>query len=175
MNIGARITARKVVYSYIYSYIVQHNPYDNPTWELDAITDSYGVPLAGNEKTIQDLEDDDAILQYCIRIVKSFFSYRRRPQVDMQYIKAMIPAIHHTLQDIPSKVDSFASSFQFQKMDVCDQTLFVLAITEFLYMDTPKEVMINESVELAKRYGDEGSSKLVNGVLHSLLDTIEKK
>jgi transcription termination factor NusB len=29
-------------------------------------------------------------------------------------------------------------------------------------MKTPKEIVLNETIELAKKYGDDGSSKLIN-------------
>jgi transcription termination factor NusB len=35
-------------------------------------------------------------------------------------------------------------------------------------MGTPKEVVINEMVEFGKRYGDESSFKLLNGIAHKL-------
>lgn len=35
-----------------------------------------------------------------------------------------------------------------------DQALFVLGYEEWILIETPKEVIINEVVELAKRYGD---------------------
>ena len=36
-------------------------------------------------------------------------------------------------------------------------------------MDTPPAVVINEMVELAKRYSDDGAPKLVNGLLNAIL------
>ncbi|MEI7477699.1 MAG: transcription antitermination factor NusB [bacterium] len=40
-------------------------------------------------------------------------------------------------------------------------------------MQTPKEVILNEMIELAKKYGDDGSSKLINGILHKILTAEE--
>ena len=43
--------------------------------------------------------------------------------------------------------------------------------------DVPVNVAINESIELAKGYGDENSGKFINGVLNAVAhdDTIKKK
>ena len=45
-----------------------------------------------------------------------------------------------------------------------------LALFEMDYLkDTPSSVVINEAVELAKRYGEEGDSRFINGLLGSYL------
>ena len=40
---------------------------------------------------------------------------------------------------------------------------------ELKFTDTPTAVVINEAVELAKRYGEEKSGKFVNGVLKGVV------
>lgn len=59
-------------------------------------------------------------------------------------------------------------------MDLIDRVLFVLGYIEYTELRTPKEVMLNEMVELAKRYGDDSSSKLINGIGHKLLSSIDE-
>ena len=44
-----------------------------------------------------------------------------------------------------------------------------LAIYELNYTDTPFKVVINEAVELSKKYGDDTSSVFVNGILASVV------
>lgn len=46
-----------------------------------------------------------------------------------------------------------------------DRTVLRLAAYELLHTQTPPQVVINEAVELAKRYGTEESGRFVNGVL----------
>ncbi|NCO98026.1 hypothetical protein GW864_02505, partial [bacterium] len=35
-----------------------------------------------------------------------------------------------------------------------------------------KEILINEMIELAKRYSDDGSPKLLNGIMHKIVNNI---
>jgi transcription antitermination protein NusB len=49
-----------------------------------------------------------------------------------------------------------------------DRTVLRLAAYELLHTPTPPQVVINEAVELAKRYGTEESGRFVNGVLGAL-------
>jgi transcription termination factor NusB len=60
-------------------------------------------------------------------------------------------------------------------MDPMDQVLLLLWYIEYKVLWTPKEVIINEMVELAKRYADDWSPKLVNWILHELLSSEETK
>jgi transcription termination factor NusB len=58
-------------------------------------------------------------------------------------------------------------------MDVIDQMIFVLWYTEYTTLGTAKEVLLNEMIEIAKRYGDDASSKLINGIGHKILSGIQ--
>jgi len=46
---------------------------------------------------------------------------------------------------------------------------------EYTHLGTPKEVVLNEMVELAKRYGDESSPKLLNGIGHKIFAGLDKE
>ena len=54
-------------------------------------------------------------------------------------------------------------------MDVLDRAIFLLWYIEFKELSTPKEVVLNETIEIAKRYWDSSSYKLVNWILHKIL------
>ena len=172
MNIPARITTRKVVYAFIYSHIVQHNPFNIQIRNVQPI-DKNGLPARESDIHQVAIMDDSDLLDYCIVIVQNFFSYKKTPDIDMDYLKKMIKAVIATLSTIATQVNNYTNTFSFEKMDISDQALFVLAVTEFQALQTPKEILLNEMVELAKRYGDKGSSKLINGVLHKLFADLQ--
>lgn len=72
-------------------------------------------------------------------------------------------------------VDSYVRTFSFSDMDLMDRVLFVLGYAEYSLLKTPKEVLLNEMIELAKRYGDDSSPKLVNGIGHHMIQSIEAR
>lgn len=53
-------------------------------------------------------------------------------------------------------------------MAATDRNILRLAAFEILYTETPNRVVINEAVELAKRYGAKQSAQFVNGILDGL-------
>ena len=46
-----------------------------------------------------------------------------------------------------------------------EKALLKIATYEILFEDVPAEILVNEVVELAKKYGDEKSHEFINGVL----------
>jgi N utilization substance protein B len=70
---------------------------------------------------------------------------------------------------VEKAVDTYTETFSYQQMDVINQAIFLLGYTERKTLGTPKEILINEMVELAKRYSDEGAPKLINGIMHNII------
>ena len=55
-------------------------------------------------------------------------------------------------------------------MAATDRNVLRLGAYEILFTETPDRVVINEAIELAKRYGTNNSSQFVNGVLDRLMN-----
>ena len=87
--------------------------------------------------------------------VDCFFDERLTEDIDFDYISKV--GIHFTkyIDEILQKVNSYAQTFEYRQMDPLDQAIFLLGYTERKELDTPKEVLLNEMIELAKRYSDE--------------------
>lgn len=57
--------------------------------------------------------------------------------------------------ELIEKVNHYAKTFDFEQMDILDQACLLLGYLEYKILQTPKELIINEMVELGKRYSDE--------------------
>ena len=57
------------------------------------------------------------------------------------------------------------------RMAALDRLILRLAIGEFLHGETPRNVVINEALELAKTFSGDDSAKFINGIL----DAVKKK
>ncbi len=76
------------------------------------------------------------------------------------------------LGELDGLISAHASNWDIRRMAVVDRNILRMGAYELLYVDdVPPKVCLNEAIELAKRFGDEKSSKFVNGIL----DTIHKK
>jgi transcription antitermination protein NusB len=61
-----------------------------------------------------------------------------------------------------------AAGWRVDRMPAVDRTILRLALYELRHTSTPLAVVIDEAVELAKRYSTERSGSFVNGVLGKL-------
>lgn len=56
----------------------------------------------------------------------------------------------------------------FERLSVLEQSILLISFQEILENDTPKPIVINEAITLAKKYCDDDSYKLLNGVIDQL-------
>ena len=101
--------------------------------------------------------------------LRHFFDQWKEEDVDMEYILKIWSAFSDYVSEVEKVVNEYTTSFSYQQMDVIDQSLFLLGYTEWKVLGTAKEILINEMIELAKRYSDEGAPRLVNGVMDKVL------
>lgn len=70
------------------------------------------------------------------------------------------------LEEIDAALEQHLENWSLARLPKIERTVLRLAVYEILYMqETPKRVVLNEAIELCKTFGDEKSSKFVNGVL----------
>ena len=65
--------------------------------------------------------------------------------------------------------EHLAKGWTFSRLTTVEQALLRLGAYEILFTETPDLVAIDESIELAKDFSDEKSSKFINGMLTNLI------
>ena len=75
------------------------------------------------------------------------------------------------LEKIDALIADTAEHWRLSRIAALDRIILRLAISEFLDGSTPRNVIINEALELAKTFSGEESVKFVNGIL----DAVKKK
>lgn len=76
---------------------------------------------------------------------------------------------------IDQLLTKLATNWKLSRMPVVDRNILRLGAYEIMHAETPGRVAVNESIVLAKRYGDKNSPRFVNGVLDRLLKESEKE
>ena len=88
------------------------------------------------------------------------------PEKDMEYIRGKYEKIAGRLPEIDGMINEKAKGWSTSRMGKVDLTIIRLAVYEILFdEEVPVGVAINEAVELAKKFGQDGSAGFVNGVL----------
>jgi len=84
----------------------------------------------------------------------------------VEYIKDCVYGIETNRKDIINTIEeSLVAEWKIDRISKINLSLLELAIYEIKYKNIPYKVEINEVVELAKKYGEEMSSKFINGAL----------
>jgi N utilization substance protein B len=78
------------------------------------------------------------------------------------------------LDEIDALIKRRAEHWRIQRMAVVDRNILRLAIYEFLYeADTPKTVVINEALEIARRFSTFEATQFINGILDAIKRDLE--
>lgn len=83
----------------------------------------------------------------------------------VEYAKGIIENQDKILEELDEKMEGWS----FERVGNVEKALLKISVYEILFKDTPKEIIINEAVELAKKYGDTKTYEFVNGVLARLV------
>ena len=87
----------------------------------------------------------------------------------VEFAQSLILGVRRNQGELDAMLDDTASNWSLKRMAATDRNVLRLGAFEILYTETPGRVVINEAVELAKRYGSKQSAQFVNGVLDGLL------
>lgn len=88
----------------------------------------------------------------------------------IEYLKEIVNGIKENREIIESLISkNLKKDWSIDRISKVNLAILKLAIYEIKFMDLPYKVGINEAVELAKKYGDDGSKQFVNGVLASII------
>lgn len=86
------------------------------------------------------------------------------------YIKDAVFGIDKNKNEILENIKSnLKEDWKIDRISKVDLSILELAIYEIKYTDTPYKVVINEAVEITKKYSEEKSKSFVNGVLASIV------
>ena len=78
--------------------------------------------------------------------------------------------------EIDALIESHAQNWRIERMAVVDRNLLRAAVAEMLgYPNTPGPIIINESLEIARRYAAPESVQFLNGVLDAIARSVLKQ
>ena len=92
----------------------------------------------------------------------------QRPEV-VHFAELLVCGVAENLEQIDREINSYSTNWALDRMARVDLALLRLAAFELIHCpDVPLNVVINEAVELGKRFGTEETPSFINGVLDHL-------
>ncbi len=94
-------------------------------------------------------------------------------EIDNEFVKEITYGTITYLDDIDRIANKHLKDWTIDRLDSMGRSILRLSIYELLYTDTPDLVVINEAIELAKKYSDDNVRKMINAVLDKLINEKE--
>lgn len=114
-----------------------------------------------------DLYDKDKI-PYDLESV-----FHENLEIDNKFVRDIVDGVLEHKDNIDKIIGKYLENWDLDRLGKTDRAILRLSTYEMLYYNTPKVVVINEAVELAKKYSDEKIVKLINAVLDKIRDNEE--
>jgi len=80
----------------------------------------------------------------------------------------MVRGVAEHRREVDDAIEDASSHWRLDRMARVDRNVLRLAVYELLRTDVPVKVVINEAIELGKKFGSESSGAFVNGVLDKI-------
>lgn len=88
----------------------------------------------------------------------------------LEFITKVLKSFASNYDEINSIISSNLKGYTIERLYKIDLAIITLAVVELKFIkEEPKQVIINEAVELAKKYSTEKSPRFINGVLADIV------
>lgn len=122
------------------------------------------------EIVLQVLYEDDLNPSREMSVADAFLAKRLNHEPELiEFAHGLLSGVRRNRSAIDQALKVRAENWSISRMAVIDRNILRLGAYEILHTETPNRVVINEAVELAKRFGAKQSPTFVNGILDRLL------
>jgi N utilization substance protein B len=110
------------------------------------------------------------------QIAATFFQNQSdEPTALVDFARQLVSGTVEHVEEIDVIIQRHAEHWRLDRMATVDRNLLRLATHEFLYdKETPKTVVINEAIEIARRFSTQESPQFINGILDSIKKELEE-
>ncbi len=108
-------------------------------------------------------------------ILESFWEMNEHPSKVREFADQLFRGSIDRISEIDRTIQQHTQNWRLVRMAAVDRNILRLAVYEFLSDSrTPETVVINEALEIAKKYSTHESAQFVNGVLDSIKNDLDK-
>lgn len=89
--------------------------------------------------------------------------------IDNDFVRDIVYGVVTHKNDIDELANKYLNDWTIDRLEKTGASILRIAIFELKYTDTPEIVVINEAIELAKKYSDENIKNIINAVLDKII------
>lgn len=90
------------------------------------------------------------------------------PDLDFDFIHWLVSGVKDHEAVLDATISPHLKGWTIPRLLKTDRIILRMATFEIIHSDTPKKVIINEAIELAKQYSDDDHYRFINGVLSNI-------
>jgi len=92
------------------------------------------------------------------------------------YAQELISGIQLQWDALNGMIELHAKNWRLSRMAVIDRNILRIACFELAHMpEVPSSVILNEAIEIAKRFSTDDAAPFINGILDSICRSVRKK
>ena len=127
-------------------------------------------------KTRSELREKIMVILYQIDIYKErCIPYeieeviKNNIDIDNEFVKDIVFGVITYKDELDALANSLMNNWTIDRIDKSGAAILRMALYELKYTDTPDVVVINEAIELSKKYSDDAVRKIINAVLDAYI------
>lgn len=125
-----------------------------------------GARTSGREAALQMLFALETSADSADRVIAGFWRETPGDPEGREYADSVVRGVAGELSDVDEAIRKASTNWRLERMARVDRNVLRLGAWELMRSHAvPRAVILDEAVELAKRFGSEDSSAFVNGVL----------
>jgi len=129
-----------------------------------------GLRAKAREYAMQMLFQSEMSPQDTQKLEAKFWKSAKAADTTREFANALFEGAAKEVAGLDEVIAKHAENWRLERLAAIDRAILRLGIYELRQGETPARIVINESVELAKKFSSEDASAFVNGVL----DTVRK-
>jgi N utilization substance protein B len=103
------------------------------------------------------------------RALRGFLKGRLRSGPLVDFAEELVTGVRGARVELDRLLDERSTHWRVSRMAATDRTVLRIALYELMHTATPGPVVVDEAIELARRYGSAQSPRFVAGILGSLV------
>lgn len=129
-----------------------------------------GARRKARELALQMLYQHDVSGNVPDTIISTFEDLQKSKANTREFAERVFKGTVENMGKIDDMIQAQADNWRLSRMAVVDRNIIRMSVYEFLHEDdTPKLVIIDEAIEIAKKFGTQKSSQFINGILDGIL------
>jgi N utilization substance protein B len=134
------------------------------------------VRREGRENAVQALYAIELSPAQPREVIHLFWESNRYKPAAKAFAQELLSGLLDNSDELDARISAKSPNWSISRMGKIDLAIIRLAAYELIYReDIPKNVTINEAIEIAKKYGSEESPAFVNGILDEISRTLPAK